>query len=152
MTSSISARTACRLCRRSAAASIPAARSVEKSSPSSPIQITDGVNRAGFIRGSIVVTCRSAPPTGKAGTTNSTRIGPIQSARCSPMSHRYKLGDLAARGRLRPLVAIGPADQDSGEQEDNEHWKLEKSEVDGRPDGDEGGDRHDPGDRQRLAT
>src|SRR5271163_1388428 len=75
-----------------------------------------------------------------------------QSARCSPMSHHYRLGDLAARGRLRPLVAIGPADRDSGEQKDKEHWKLEHSEVDGKPGADEGGERHDRSDRQRLAT
>src|SRR5271166_2923120 len=75
-----------------------------------------------------------------------------QSARCSPMSHRYRLGDFAARGRLRPLVAIGPADRDSGEQGNREHWKVDQSEVDGQPGADEGGDRHDRSDRQRLAT
>src|SRR5271166_5920315 len=75
-----------------------------------------------------------------------------QSARGSPMSYHYGLEDFAARGRLRPLVAIGPADRDSGQQEDREHWKVDQSEVDGEPGADEGGDRHDRSDRQRLAT
>jgi hypothetical protein len=75
------------------------------------------------------------------------------------MSHQYSLddfaywlNDFAARGRLRPLEAIGPADRDSGEQEDREHWKRDESEVDGEPGAEKGSDRHDRSDRQRLAT
>ena len=46
------------------------------------------------------------------------------------MPLRQSLGDVAARGDVRVVVAIGPADSDSGEQEYCGRWEIEVPEVD----------------------
>ena len=106
-----------------------------------------------------VVTWRSAPPTRRSGTTKSTRISrpstglPCGAARSIPCalgsaavedtSTRFSrhaarpFAENSGVGRRRELVAIGPADGDSDEQEYDADRELEKPVVDGQPRADE---------------
>ncbi len=62
------------------------------------------------------------------------------SARRSAMLVGARFGDDAAR-RLCPLMAIGPADRDSGEQKGSGRREVEEPEVDGQPAAEQDGDR-----------